>query len=80
MLGCGRAFLNTIGYALVMEAPGNEYVAAQNAAWTTLRSWRSNQNPELAIYTFYITFALLLAVGGYATFKAVSVYALAEKK
>lgn len=61
------AFLNTIGYVLIMEAPGDEYAAAQNVFWQTLKSWRSNANPELSTITFYITFPLLLII----TFAAV---------
>jgi hypothetical protein len=68
------ALLNTIGYVLVMEAPGDEYDAAQTSFWQTMTSWRSNANPELATVTFYITFLLLIIVGVYASMKALRLY------
>jgi hypothetical protein len=54
--------LNTIGYVLVMEAPGEEYAAAKSRFWQTLVSWRSNANPELATITFYIAASLLVVL------------------
>jgi len=74
------AFLNVIGYVLVMEAPGAEYAVAKTAFWQILQSWRSNENPELATITFYITFLMLIAVGVFATVKAVTVYDKVEKE
>jgi hypothetical protein len=74
------AFLNTIGYVLIMEAPGNEYAVSKTVFWSTLHSWRSNENPELAAGTFYLSFVLLLIVGGYAAIKALAIYAAAEKR
>jgi len=74
------AFLNTIGYVLVMEAPGNEYAASRTGFWSTLHSWRSNENPELAAGTFYLSFVLLLIVGSYAAIKALRVYTATEKR
>ncbi|AFN74028.1 hypothetical protein MROS_0786 [Melioribacter roseus P3M-2] len=54
------AFLNFIGYVLVMEAPGDEYPAAKQPFWQTTKSLRSNLNPELSTVVFYITFVLLI--------------------
>jgi hypothetical protein len=61
----------------VMEAPGDEYPAAQPAFCQTMKSWRSNLNPELATTTFYITFLLIVVVGAYATMKAHRLYSRA---
>lgn len=69
------AVLNTIGYVFVMEAPGNEYAVAKTAFWGLMKSWRSNANPDLAVITFYVSMGLLLLVGAYATFKALTLYA-----
>ena len=77
MLG---AFLNTIGYVLVMEAPGNEYSIATTAFWETMRSWRSNANPELATITFYVAFALLLSIVTIVAMKAMCIYRKVEKE
>ncbi len=54
------AFLNYLGYLLVMEAPGNEYAAAQQPFWQLMKSMRSNLNPWLSTIVFYITFGLLI--------------------
>ena len=54
------AFLNYLGYLLVMEAPGNEYAAAQQPFWQIMKSMRSNLNPWLSTIVFYITFGLLI--------------------
>ncbi len=64
------ATLNAIGYVLIMEAPGDEYAAAKQAFWLTMRSLRSNKNPELATVSFYVSAALLLVVGVIATVRA----------
>lgn len=67
--------LNTAGYLLVMEAPGEEYAAAKTRFWQTLVSWRSNANPELATITFYITGTLLLfllAIASVQSFRLLS--------
>lgn len=53
---------NTIGYTLVMEAPGHEYAHFKTAFWQTMRSLRSNANPELAIWTFYVCFAAMVVL------------------
>ncbi|HHT9114739.1 MAG: hypothetical protein HZA47_03415 [Planctomycetes bacterium] len=77
MLG---AFLNTIGYVLVMEAPGDEYAIAKTTFWETMRSWRSNSNPELATITFYVAFVLLLSIVTIAALKAMCIYRKVEKE
>lgn len=56
------AFLNFLGYVLVMEAPGDEYAAAKQPFWQTMKSLRSNLNPELSTVVFYITFVLLIII------------------
>ena len=58
LVGLG-ALLNTLGFVLVMEAPGAEYEAAKTAFWRTMVSWRSNENPALATITFYVAAAFL---------------------
>lgn len=54
------AFLNFLGYLLVMEAPGDEYTASQQPFWQLMKSLRSNVNPWLSTIVFYITFGLLI--------------------
>lgn len=66
------AFLNVIGYVFVMEAPGSEYEAAGSMVWQTLHSWRSNENPALAVWTFSVAIVLLAGVAMYATFLALA--------
>jgi hypothetical protein len=73
LVGIG-ALLNTAGYVLVMEAPGDEYEAAKTAFWTTMVGWRSNSNPALATWTFYITAALLSVLGIVAVSLAIRSY------
>lgn len=51
--------LNTIGCVFVMEAPGEEYNLGRMAFWQSLRSLRSNANPNLSLWTFYIAIAPL---------------------
>lgn len=74
------ALLNTIGYVFVMEAPGEEYAAAKTVFWQIMHSWRSNENPELAIITFYLTFLMLIVIGVFAAVKAIKVYSKVEKE
>ncbi|OHE76166.1 MAG: hypothetical protein A2107_15905 [Verrucomicrobia bacterium GWF2_62_7] len=62
MLLALAAVFNTIGFTLVMEAPGHEYAHFKTAFWQTMRSLRSNANPELAIWTVYICFAAMVAL------------------
>ena len=68
------AFLNTIGYVMVMETPGEEYAAGKSAFWQWMESLRSNENPLLATITFYISWFLLFCLGAYATVKAARLY------
>ncbi|HEV8538656.1 MAG TPA: hypothetical protein VGR15_06995 [Bacteroidota bacterium] len=56
------ALLNTLGFVFVMEGPGDEYAAASTSFWQTMHSWRSNANPELATFTFYVSISLLAAI------------------
>jgi len=57
---CTGAFLNLIGYAFVMESPGDEYAVATQPFWIFMDSLRSNKNPWLATVVFYITFGMLI--------------------
>jgi len=57
------AALNAIGYAIVMEGPGEEYRAAGSQFWRAMIALRSNRNPDLATTTFYVSAALLIALG-----------------
>ena len=63
------ALLNTLGYVLVMEAPGDEYAAAQTPFWQLMKSWRSNLNPGLSTWTFYVSGGLLAVLVGLALVK-----------
>jgi hypothetical protein len=68
------ALLNTIGFAVVMEAPGDEYAAATSLFWQAMVNLRSNNNPELSEITFFVCFGLLLAIVLIATFRTFSLY------
>ena len=68
------ALLNTVGYVLVMEGPGEEYEAAKSTFWKTMDSWRSNANPPLAAVTFYISFSALALIAAVAFVKAIRAY------
>jgi len=57
---CTGAFLNLIGYAFVMESPGDEYAVTTQPFWIFMDSLRSNKNPWLATVVFYITFGMLI--------------------
>jgi hypothetical protein len=72
------ALLNTIGYVLVMEAPGEEYAAAKTGFWITMNSWRSNRNPELATITFYLSFLMLCVIVAAAVVNSFRTYVKAE--
>ena len=74
------AFLNTIGYVFVMEGPGEEYAASKSVFWQTVQSWKSNENPQLATLTFYVTFSLLVVMAAFAVVKAVRLYGMTEKE
>ncbi len=73
------AFLNTLGYVLVMEAPGDEYAAAKTAFWRTMVSWRSNANPEFAAVMFYVCFSALAIIAGVAFAMVVRLYRRSTK-
>lgn len=73
------AFLNTLGYVLVMEAPGEEYAAAKTGFWQTMVSWRSNANPEFAAVTFYICLPALALIAGVAFVMAIRLYKRTDK-
>jgi uncharacterized protein (UPF0333 family) len=73
------ALLNTIGYVLVMEAPGAEYAAAKTGFWQMMAALRSNQNTALAEITFYLAFAMLLALGAAAMLMAARYYGRAAR-
>jgi len=62
------AFLNFLGYLLIMEAPGDEYAAAKEPFWMFMKSLRSNLNPWLSTVVFYITFGLLIITLGVALY------------
>ena len=74
------ALLNIVGFAFVMEGPGAEYAASKTAFWQTLRSWRSNENPELATVTFYVTFLMLTVLVAIAVIKAIQLSHISEKQ
>jgi hypothetical protein len=69
--------LNIIGFTIVMEAPSGEYLEGHPSAfWTYIKTHlRSNANPaglELSQVTFYVCFALLLAVGVWGVWSAMA--------
>ena len=68
------AFLNTIGYVLVMEGAGEEYPAAKTSFWQWMESLRSNENPQLSTITFYISWLFLLCFAAFATLKVIRLY------
>jgi hypothetical protein len=68
------ALLDTLGWVLVMEAPGEEYAAAKTAFWKTMVSWRSNANPQLSAVTFYLGFSALACLAGVAFVMALRLY------
>jgi hypothetical protein len=74
------AVLNTIGYVFVMEGPGDEYAASKSVFWQTTQSWKSNENPELATITFYLTFSLLTVLAAMAVVKAVRLFGITERE
>ena len=71
--------MNTVGYVLVMEAPGAEYAAARTVFRSTAVSWRSNANPALATATFYLAVALLTMVAVVVTIKGLRLLAAAAR-
>jgi hypothetical protein len=70
---------NTIGFVLIMEAPGDEYNLGKLAFWQTMRSWRSNANPNLSLVTFYISTVLLSVIALYCFVKAIKIFGKAPK-
>jgi ABC-type Fe3+-siderophore transport system permease subunit len=68
------AFLNTIGYVLVMEGAGEEYAASKTWFWKWMESLRSDQNPQLATIIFYISWFLLVCFAAIATLKVMQLY------
>jgi hypothetical protein len=79
VLTTGGAALNTLGYVLVMEAPGHEYAAATTAFWRTAVSWRSNTNPALATATFYLSIGLLTLLGMAITIRGLRLLSSLDK-
>lgn len=74
------AALNTLGYVLVMEAPGEEYEAAKRPFWQLMNSLRSNANPQLSTLTFYATIGLIATLAVYATARGFRLLSKAEEK
>jgi hypothetical protein len=74
------ALLNTFGYVFVMEGPGDEYAASKSIFWQTVQSWKSNENPQLATITFYVTFTMLAMMAAFAVAKAVRLFGTTEKE
>ncbi len=68
------AFLNTIGYVLVMEGAGEEYSAATTWFWKWMESLRSDENPQLATITFYLSWFVLVCFAAAATLKVMRLY------
>ena len=68
------AFLNTVGYVLVMEGAGEEYTASTTWFWKLMESLRSDENPQLATITFYISWFLLVCFAAFATLKVIQLY------
>src|SRR3989339_1080722 len=73
------AFLNFLGYLLVMEAPGDEYAAAKEPFWIFMKSLRSNLNPWLSTVVFYITFGLLIITFAFSLYYFSKQFKLKEK-
>ncbi len=72
----GANLLNIVGFSFVMEAPSGEYLTHHPSAfWTFVKTHlRSNANPhglELAQWTFYLVFPVLLGVFIWGFFRAV---------
>jgi len=58
------ALLQYFGFVFVMEAAPSEWVSSGKAGrfWAFLRGLRSNLNPDLSMWTFYLVFPLLAVV------------------
>jgi hypothetical protein len=74
------ALLNIFGFVFVMEGPGDEYTASKSIFWQTVQSWKSNENPQLATLTFYVTFSLLVVMAAFAVVKSVRLFGTTEKE
>lgn len=74
------AFLNFLGYILVMEAPGDEYATAHQPFWQLMKSLRSNLNPWLSTVVFYITFGLLIITFSSALYFFTKQFSLKNKE
>jgi hypothetical protein len=69
------SLLNYLGFTLVAEAPGHEYLARHsNPVWVFVRTHlRSNADPagiDFAQWVFWVYFTILLALGGWAVITA----------
>jgi len=58
------AILQYFGFVFIMEAAPEDWITSgvAGAFWTGLRTMRSNANPELALWTFYTCFPMLIMV------------------
>jgi len=74
------AFLNFLGYLLVMEAPGDEYAASKQPFWMFMKSLRSNLNPWLSTVVFYVTYGLLIIIFAFAFYYFSKQFKLKEKE
>lgn len=59
--------INILGFSIIMEAPGGEYLALHPSVfWTFIKTYlRSNANPhglEIAQITFYMCFPILIGI------------------
>jgi hypothetical protein len=79
-LVCIGTLLNTVGYVLVMEAPGGEYRVASHPFWQTMVSLRSNMNPDLATATFYSAGVVLLVIGVMASIRGLRLVSGANRQ
>ena len=68
------AFMNAVGYVIVMQGPGVTYPAAKAAFWQTMYACRSNLNPGLATITFYLTFTMLVVMASVVIVKVLCLY------
>ncbi len=75
------AFLQYFGFVFIMEAAPEEWVSAGKAGslWLFLRGFRSNLNPSLSMWTFYITFPLILVIFLIILVKGISSLTAADK-
>jgi hypothetical protein len=57
-----------------MEGAGEEYTASTTWFWKWMASLRSDNNPQLATITFYISWFLLVCFAAVATLKVIRLY------